>query len=199
MGLDDDRQLVGRLLDGDERAFQAFFDEYFGRLYRFALSRTAGNASLAEEAAQRALCRAMRALDRWRGDAALFTWLARICRNELADMFEAAGREAARTEPMDAHERSRARAEAVADPAASPVDSVQARDASLLIREVLDELPGRYGEALEWKYLEDWPVERIAHELGTSFEAAQSILARARAAFRAALAARGLDMSGLLP
>jgi RNA polymerase sigma-70 factor (ECF subfamily) len=195
----EDRQLVEKLLDGDEKAFQAFFDEYFGRLYRFALSRTSGNADMAEEAAQRALCRAVRALDRWRGDASLFTWLVQICRNEISDLFEAAGREASRTEPMDASERSRTRAESVADPSATPTESLQQRDTSLLIREVLDGLPGRYGEVLQWKYLEEWPVERIASELGTTFEAAQSALARARSAFRSALAARGLDMNELLP
>jgi RNA polymerase sigma-70 factor (ECF subfamily) len=195
----DDRQLVGRLLDGDERAFQAFFDEYFGRLYRFALSRTSGNADLSQEAAQRALCRAVRALDSWRGDASLFTWLAQICRNELADLLEASNRDAARNDRIDASDRSRARAEAVPDDAPAPPDAAQRRDASLLIREVLDSLPGRYGEVLEWKYLEDWPVDRIARELETTFEAAQSTLARARLAFRSALAARGLELDELLP
>ena len=31
-----------------------------------------------------------------------------------------------------------------------------------VIRQVLDELPGRYGEMLELKYIEEWSVERIA-------------------------------------
>lgn len=199
MQRNDDRLLVERLLDGDERAFQAFFDEYFGRLYRFALSRTSGNADLSEEAAQRALCRAVRALDSWRGEASLFTWLAQICRNELAELLEAANRDAARNDRLDASDRSRARAEAVPDDSPAPPDAMQGRNVSLLIREVLDSLPGRYGAVLEWKYLEDWPVERIAQELGTTFEAAQSSLARARTAFRSALAARGLDLDELLP
>jgi RNA polymerase sigma-70 factor (ECF subfamily) len=199
MQRNEDRHLVERLLGGDERAFQAFFDEYFGRLYRFALSRTSGNEDMAEEAAQRALCRAVRALGRWRGDASLFTWLVQICRNELAELGEAATRDAARTERFDADERTRARAEAVPDNALGPVEALEERDASLLVRELLDGLPGRYGEVLEWKYLQEWPVERIAEELGTTFEAAQSALARARAAFRSALAARGLDLNELLP
>jgi NAD(P)-dependent dehydrogenase (short-subunit alcohol dehydrogenase family) len=50
----------------------------------------------AEEAAQRALIRAVRRLDGFRGESSLFTWLARICRNELADMGEIAARDAAR-------------------------------------------------------------------------------------------------------
>jgi DNA-directed RNA polymerase specialized sigma24 family protein len=64
---------------------------------------------------------------------------------------------------------------------------------------VLDELPGKYGEMLELKYIEEWDVERIAQHVGLSFEAAQSRLQRARAAFRSALAVRGLTAQDLLP
>ena len=62
-----------------------------------------------------------------------------------------------------------------------------------MLREVLDELPGRYGEVLEWKYLEEQSVEQIAKRLRASFEATQSTLQRARVALRSALAARGVD------
>ena len=67
-----DQKQVERLLAGDERAFREFFDEYFDRLYRFALSRVRDKPSLAEEAAQRALCRAVRKLDGFRGESSLF-------------------------------------------------------------------------------------------------------------------------------
>ena len=67
------------------------------------------------------------------------------------------------------------------------------------IRQVLDELPGRYGEMLELKYIEEWDVERIARKVDLSFEAAQSQLQRARLAFRSALQARGLTAADLLP
>ena len=35
--MNEDRKLVERLLAGDERAFSSFFEEYFPRVYRFAL------------------------------------------------------------------------------------------------------------------------------------------------------------------
>jgi RNA polymerase sigma-70 factor (ECF subfamily) len=189
-----DRQLVERLLAGDERAFRAFFDEYFDRLYRFALSRTRADADLAQEAAQRTLCRAVRRLDSYRGESALFSWLAQICRNELADLFEAAQRNASRTVSIDSNEKVRALAEQVpGDAGAEPDQQQQAADAGAIVRQVLDALPGRYGEVLEWKYLEDLSTQEIATRLGTTFEAAQSALQRARGALRSALASRGLD------
>lgn len=196
---DEDRQLVSRLIAGDEQEFRRFFEEYFERLYRFAMARTRGDADLAEEAAQRALCRAVRRLDQYRGDAALFSWLAQICRNELAELLEVRQREAARATSLDADDATRARAEAVAAGEGSDAAAgLQQQGRAALVRDVLDGLPGRYGEVLEWKYLEDLGVEEIATRLRTSFEAAQSMLARARVAFRSALAARGHDLDTLL-
>ncbi len=195
---DDDVKRVEQLLAGDERAFREFFDEYFDRLYRFAMWRTRGNVDLSEEAAQRTLCRAVRKLDSFRGEASLFTWLSRICRNELAELWEVAARDAARTVSIDASEHVRAQAESVA--AIHDVDphlAHAAADTARILRDVLHELPGRYGEVLEWKYLDELDVEEIARRLRTTFAAAQSTLQRARVALRTALEARGLDQETL--
>ena len=48
----------------------------------------------------------------------------------------------------------------------------------------LDQLPQHYGNALEWKYLEGLPVKEIASRLKLSPKAAESLLTRAREAFR---------------
>lgn len=194
----DDRQLVERLRAGDAPAFRAFFDEYFDRLYRFAMSRTRGDRDLSQEAAQRALCRAVRRLETYRGEAALFTWLAQICRNELADLITDARRAGSRTVSIDASPRVRAEAEAVAQPAAqNPAAGPEAMDRTRVVRAVLDHLPGRYGEVLEWKYMDDLSVHDIAIRLRATFEATQSLLARARLAFRSELVARGFDAGDL--
>jgi DNA-directed RNA polymerase specialized sigma24 family protein len=55
------------------------------------------------------------------------------------------------------------------------------------VRVVLDRLPAAYGDALEWKYMEGSSVEEIGRRLGIGTIAAQSLLARARTAFREAL------------
>lgn len=54
---------------------------------------------------------------------------------------------------------------------------------------VLDHLPPRYSHALEWKYLEDLSVHDIAARLQCTPKAAESLLTRARDAFRDAFAA----------
>jgi RNA polymerase sigma-70 factor (ECF subfamily) len=55
------------------------------------------------------------------------------------------------------------------------------------VQAVLDRLPARYGDVLEWKYIDGRSVDEIGDLLGVGGIAAQSILARARTAFREAL------------
>lgn len=50
------------MLRGEEAAFQLFFDAYFPRLYRFALSLTRHQEDVAEEIVQITLCKAISAL-----------------------------------------------------------------------------------------------------------------------------------------
>ena len=190
-----DQQQVKRLLEGDERALREFFDEYFDRLYRFALSRLRHDSgiapSLAEEAAQRTLCRAVRRLDSFRGEASLFSWLAAICRNELADLLEIAQRDAARHVSLDS---DRAASQHPGDIRQQPEEQTAAGERVEHIASVLRQLPGRYGEMLRWKYLDDLSTEAIAERLSMSHDAAQSALQRARAAFKSAALAAGLEV-----
>lgn len=184
-----------RLLAGDERAFREFFDEYFDRLYRFALSRVRHDPGLAEEAAQRALCRAVRKLDGFRGESTLFSWLAGICRNELADLLEASNRDAARQVSLHSDPAGQQAAEQhAAESRDGPEERTAAGELSLQIETILDRLPGRYGEVLRWKYLDELSTEDIAIRLAVSHDAAQSTLQRARLAFRSAAVAAGLEV-----
>ena len=190
-----DQKQVERLLAGDERAFREFFDEYFDRLYRFALSRARNDSSLAEEAAQRAVCRAVRKLDSFRGESSLFSWLAGICRNELADLFEISNRDAARQVSLDSDPSGqRAAQQHAADLQHEPEEQTASDERTEHIETILRQLPGRYGEVLRWKYLDDLSTEEIAVRLGVSYDAAQSSLQRARAAFKSAADAAGLEV-----
>ena len=60
---------------------------------RFALARLGRDADAAEEVAQETLCKAINKLHTFRGEAALFTWLCTICRNELSDHFAKTARD----------------------------------------------------------------------------------------------------------
>jgi RNA polymerase sigma factor (sigma-70 family) len=71
----------------------------------------------------------------------------------------------------------------------SPDEHLQRRELARLVQVTLDSLPPRYGDALEWKYLQDLSVSDIAARLNVGPKAAESLLTRARQAFREVFAA----------
>lgn len=179
-----DRALVRRLRAGDESAFEEFFAAYFPRLFRFACARTGGDEDMAEEAVQAAIIKALRRLHTFRGEAALLTWLCTICRNEVSDLRRRAGR-TAEVGLLDDRPGTRAALDMLAALAANdPESRLQRQELSRLVQVALDHLPARYGDALEWKYIDGLSVDEIAARLGIGYKAAESLLSRAREAFR---------------
>jgi RNA polymerase sigma-70 factor (ECF subfamily) len=186
----DDRDLVRLMLAGDERAFSEFFTVYFPRVYRFALPRVNRSADTAKDVVQATLVKAMRKLGDYRGDAALFTWLCQICRREIADHVRAQRRHSDKVVLIEDSAEVRAALESIEAPASDdPLKRCDGAELQRLVHAVLDRLPNRYGEALEWKYVEGRSVEEIGDLLGIGHTAAQSLLARARQAFRDGLEA----------
>ena len=181
-----DVALARRLIAGDETAFEEFFDRYFPRLFRFALPRTGFNEDATEDIVQRVLIHGLTHLDSYRGEAALLTWLCALCRNEINAWREREGR-LREVSLFDDRPEMRAAVEALA---AAGVDDPEAalrrRELSGLVQLTLDHLPARYGEALEWRYIQGLTVAEIADRLGVGYKAAESVLARARTAFREA-------------
>lgn len=179
-----DLDLARRVLAGDESASEEFFREYFARLYRFALARVAADEDAAEELVQRTLIRAVRKLHTYRGEAALFTWLCTMCRREISVWRERTGRRAETTLVEDRPD-VRLALEA-AGLAADPERELERRDLSRLVQVTLDHLPDRYARVLTWKYVHGLSVDEIANRLALGYKAAESLLTRARQAFREA-------------
>jgi RNA polymerase sigma-70 factor, ECF subfamily len=186
----DDRELVRLMLAGDERAFSEFFTIYFPRLFRFALPRLNRNEDTAKDVVQSTLIKAMRNLGDYRGDAAIFTWLCQICRRAIADQVRSQRRYSGKVVLIEDSDEVRLALESIEAPESDdPLRRCDGAELKRLVHAVLDRLPGRYGEALEWKYVEGRSVEEIGDLLGIGHTAAQSMLARARVAFRDGLEA----------
>ena len=178
-----DLALARRLLAGEESAFEEFFAAYFPRLYRFARVRV-GDEDAADDVVQTTLIKALDKLHTYRGEAELFTWLCTFCRREIAAWFERTGR-TADVSLADDRPETRALLDAIAALSRDdPESELQRRELSRLVHAVLDHLPGRYGDALEWKYIEGLSVQEISGRLGLGYKAAESLLTRARQAFR---------------
>ena len=181
----EDRKLVRRLLAGDEQAFKQFFDENFGRLYRFVLARTAHDEEASKEIVQAALSKALHNIHGYRGESALLTWLCVIARNELVDWMRRQSRYREHIVLTEDLPEIQAAVDSFLAPSVEePGRQYQKYELSRLIQVALDALPPKYGDALEWKYIHGYSVREIAAKLSVSPEAAQSLLARAKRAFQ---------------
>ena len=178
----DDKELVDRVLGGDEAAFRRFFAIYFPRLFRFAMYRLGGDADLAEDVVQITITKVLDKLHSYRGEAALFSWMCTFCRHEIGAAMKRASRSPVALNEDD--EAIRAALESLIDPANTPEDEAVTEDLGRLIRVTLDNLPADYGDALEWKYVDGHSVTEIGRRLGRGSKATESLLYRAREAFR---------------
>ncbi len=183
-----DRAVARRILGGDEAAFRELFDRFFPRLYRFALARMGGDRESARDAVQQTFCNAIGRLDTYRGEAALYTWFCQICRNVIADHFRRNGRGTQRVVLLEDQPNARAILESLTAPVGDePETGVWRQQVHRMVEATLDSLPGRYGEVLEWKYVDGLSVAEIAKRMNLGVKAAESQLTRAREAFRDAI------------
>lgn len=179
-----DRSLARQVAGGDQEAFDAFFREYFPRLFRFTLLRVDNDGELAEEIVQRTMCIVVRKMGTFRGEALLFTWLCQICRNELHAVFRERGAERRADIPIDDHPAVQAALETVAGDDFRPESARRRDEIAHFVRVTLEHLPVRYATVLEMKYANGNSVAEIAQRLELSEKAAESVLTRARKAFK---------------
>ena len=189
----EDRKLVDRLVKGDERAFDFFVDEYYPRLYRFAYSRLGRDVDAAQDIVQGTFSKVIRKIGDYRGEAALFTWLCTFCRYEIAAYWRKRGGRALEVQLVEDSPQARAALETLGTLSAGTIARFEREELARTVWAVLDHLPIRYGNALQWKYIQGLSVREIASRLGASPKAAESVLSRARQAFRDGFAALAGD------
>lgn len=178
---DEDRDLVLRMRAGEEAAFSQFVERYSRALYRFTLARLEGDRDLTRETVQTALTKALAKLDTYRGEASLLTWLCACCRNEILMHLR---RRRAAPWLVDLDEGIEPAEGSYAQRPRDPERAMLRREEAHQVHVALDTLPRHYAQALEWKYVERAPVVEIAARLGMRPKAAESLLTRARQAFR---------------
>jgi len=178
----EDLKLAKRLTQGDERAFDAFFHLYHPRVYRFCQRRV--SLADAEGIAVETLRQAMRRIETYRGEASLTTWLYQVARSQLSAHYKREHKHRHLTLIED-EAGVQAEVEAMTTELENTPEALRDQEQRThLVHFMLDSLPSNYGKVLEWKYVDGYSVDEIAGKLDTSSTAIQSMLARARAAFR---------------
>ena len=168
--------LIRLAADGDARAIRSLYDRYAPRVYA-VVRRIAGDEDLAQDFAQEAWIRAIRALPTFRGDSRFSTWLHRIAVN------------AALQSLRKQQTRKKRETSKPADVAIAP----KTKDSLLQKRleQALDGLPEGMRRVLILHDVEGYTHEEIGDALGVTAGTSKSQLFKARAKMRAMLA--GLD------
>ena len=195
-----EKELVGRMRAGEEDAFEVFAERYIPGLHRFALRRLDHDRDLSREIVQATLCRVIEKLDTYRGEAPFFTWLCACCRNEIAGHFRRIQRRPREVELDEASDSHRAGAFAAPE-GDGPEESMMRFETAELVHAALDLMPPSYARAVEWRYVEGLGVAEIAERLDAGYKATESLLSRAREAFREvferlAMAQGNVDLPG---
>ena len=130
------------------------------------------------------MCIVVRKMGTYRGEALLFSWLCQICRNEASALFKQRRIEMSDELPIEDHPAVQAALESMSTNDGRP-ESAQRRDEiAHFVKTTLDYLPSNYATALEMKYIQGCSVAEIADKLNIGTKAAESVLSRARAAFK---------------
>jgi RNA polymerase sigma-70 factor (ECF subfamily) len=178
-----DAALARRIASGDTDAWDQFFDRYAPWAYRFAYRHLAGVREDAEDLCSDILLTAAKSVGRFdprRGD--LDAWMYGLARHRLSRFCR--GRKIELPLVCDTFVSSDTNSSTLAD-------KVQTKD---LVNRALASLPERQATALIGMYVEGYSTDELARIIGVSPKAVESLLVRARTAFRSAFAKLGGDI-----
>jgi RNA polymerase sigma-70 factor (ECF subfamily) len=169
----DERILRDAVVRGDEGAWRILWDRYFDAIHAYVHWKLRGAPERAEEIVQECWMIAVRSIRRFDAQRSTFgTWLRGIANNVLRNEMRKQGRDA--FAPLDD-------AAAVAPPAPALLS-----EENEAVSAVLSRLPDDYREVLTAKYCDGLAVDEIAAASGRTPKAVESLLTRARDAFRKA-------------
>lgn len=177
-------KLIKHLLKGERKAFDQFYSSYFPKVFRFCRLRV-DNEESCQDIVQQTMIAAIRAIESYRGEAALFTWICQICRNEISAWYKKTGKKQQLTSSLDQNPELRAALESIPG-GLNGGHFDELFDIRELVVASLDQLPDNYSIVLQLKYIEGLSVDDIAQRMSTTVIAVQSLLARARTAFKRA-------------
>jgi RNA polymerase sigma-70 factor (ECF subfamily) len=170
----DDATLARAAGAGDRRAFADLYRRHLNSVYA-RLTRVVGPAPERDDLVQQIFLDLYRALPRFRGDAALTTFLYRIVLNVACEHLERRRRGRARNEPLDDRQL-----ETLIAPGASPEQQARQRQELRRLFEHLEELSPKRRAAFVLVAVEGLPLEDAAALLNANPPAIKQRVLEAR-------------------
>ena len=180
----DEERLIERLRQRDEGAFNELVRLHQAAVFR-QLLRVIGDAAEAEDLAQEVFVTVFKAIETFRGDSRLATWIHRIAQNHARNRLKYHGRHKRRGDaPLEETTE-----EAVAVPETGsrlprPDHQVEAHQAELQIRLAITQLDPEQRTLIVLRDLENLSYEEIQEQTGLPSGTVKSRLHRARVALQ---------------
>ncbi len=172
-----DQQLVVRAQRGDSRAFDLLVLKYQGRIATL-VARFVSDAAEVEDVTQEAFIKAFRALPKFRGDSAFYTWLYRIASNAAKNYLVARGRRPATTADVQDAEYFE-EGDALRE-IETPENAYFGGELAQAVQAALEGLPEELRAALSLREFDGLSYEEIADVMGCPVGTVRSRIFRAR-------------------
>ena len=175
-----DQALVERVQRGDKKAFDVLVLKYQHKVGNL-ISRYIRDSSEVLDVTQEAFIKAYRALPKFRGESAFYTWLYRVAINTAKNHLAAQ----ARRPPGDDIEADMAEQMDMGSPLkeyATPENLALQREIAQTIQKALDQLPEDLRTAITLRELEGLTYEEIAQAMECPSGTVRSRIFRAREA-----------------
>lgn len=193
---DGERELLARLRAGQADAFAQLMRRYNRLLFRAARGIVADDAE-AQDAVQEGYLRAFLALDGYRGDSSLGTWLTRIVINQALGQQRKLGRVVFLDESFPLDEEGAMSSQSphfTTVDEDTPEETAARKELRRELEAAIDLLPPIYRCVFILRAIEGLSVEHTAASLHLSQDVVKTRYLRARALMR-----RQLDASGAVP
>ena len=158
----------------DQAAFRGWYELALPRVHRYLLARCGGDPDLAEDLTRETFVEGIRRRRSFDARSDAVTWLCGIARHKLVDHHRRSGRENQRQLRI------------VSEHSASQSDVWSQHELRSGVEAALAQLPGEQRIVMVLRYLDQMPVREISSTIGRSEKATESLLSRARDAFRRA-------------
>ena len=136
--------------------FEQVYEAYFRDVYRYILGLS-GDAHLAEEITADTFFKALRSIDKFRGECDIRVWLCQIAKNSYYSHVKRAGR----TLPTET-----ALSHTTPDPTPPLDEQLADRDAARQIQSLLHTLPDPYKEVFLWRVYAELSFKQIGELFG---------------------------------
>ena len=175
-----DHILVKRVQQGDKRAFDVLVQKYQHRIVSL-VSRYVSDSGDSLDVAQEAFIKAYRAIGKFRGDSAFYTWLYRIAINTAKNFLVAQGRRPPATD-VDATDAVQYSGDTRLKDRATPEHELLREEIENTIYGTIAQLPDDLRTAIMLREIEGMSYEEIATTMDCPIGTVRSRIFRAREA-----------------